>query len=113
MLLRASCRPAVSSFCRRFKFILRFSSIFIRQVITHQPVIFNIWSATAFYTPSGFLAGSLQWESAKSEFPVPRQLEFPARFANALSVSETVHPEHTFDLPFPRADMWPILSKTD
>ena len=26
---------------------------------------------------------------------------------------ETVHTEHTFELPFPGADVWPILSKTD
>ncbi len=32
---------------------------------------------------------------------------------NALAVPETVHTEHTFDLPVPRADVWPILSKTD
>ena len=49
----------------------------------------------------------------ESERPAHRQLEFPARFTNALLVPETVHTEHTFDLPFPRADVWPILSKTD
>ena len=40
-------------------------------------------------------------------------LEFSAGIPNALSVPETVHTEHTFDVPFPRAELWPILSKTD
>ncbi len=41
------------------------------------------------------------------------QLEFLAHIANAFPVPATVNTEHTFELPFPGTDVWPILSKTD